>query len=141
MKKVSKLLDEFLEKIIDEHVQYTNNHQGHHRDFAHVMLSLMEPQDAAKELSNIIGIDRTNIKAIILDMLVGAMDTSATAIEWGFSEILRHTRVMKRVQEELREVVGMDRLVEDLIRLEDLDMVMKESMRLHPVAPLLDPTT
>lgn len=75
------------------------------------------------------------------DMLVGSMDTSATAIEWAISELLKHPRVMKKVQEELETVVGMKRKVEesDLDKLEYLDMVLKESFRIHPVAPLLIP--
>lgn len=74
-------------------------------------------------------------------MLAAAMDTSATAIEWVLSELMKHPRVMKKVQKELEDVVGLERMVEesDLDRLEYLEMVVKESMRLHPVAPLLLP--
>jgi len=74
-------------------------------------------------------------------MLAGAIDTSATAIEWTLSELLRNPDVMKKVQMELESVVGMKRRVEesDLEKLEYLDMVIKESLRLHPVAPLLIP--
>jgi len=74
-------------------------------------------------------------------MLAGSMDTSATAIEWTLSELLKNPRVMKKVQMELETVVGMKRKVEesDLDKLVYLDMVVKESMRLHPVAPLLIP--
>jgi len=74
-------------------------------------------------------------------MLAGSMDTSATAIEWTLSELLRNPRVMKKLQMELESVVGMERKVEesDLEKLEYLDMVIKESMRVHPVAPLLIP--
>lgn len=74
-------------------------------------------------------------------MVAGAMDTSATAIEWTLSELMRHPRVMKKVQKELEDVVGMDRMVDesDLEKLEYLNMVVKENLRLHPVAPLLIP--
>ncbi|WVZ22035.1 hypothetical protein V8G54_000579 [Vigna mungo] len=74
-------------------------------------------------------------------MLAGSIDTSATAIEWTLSELIKNPRVMKKLQMELESVVGMERKVEesDLEKLEYLDMVIKESMRLHPVAPLLIP--
>lgn len=72
---------------------------------------------------------------------MASMDTSSTATEWAISELIKHPRIMKKVQEELETVVGMDRMVEesDLEKLEYLDMVIKETMRLHPVAPLLIP--
>ena len=74
-------------------------------------------------------------------MLVASMDTSATAIEWAISELMKHPRVLDKVQRELEAVVGMNRMVEesDLENLNYLDMVVKESMRLHPVGPLLIP--
>lgn len=74
-------------------------------------------------------------------MVAGAMDTSATAIEWTLSELIRHPRVMKKVQKELEDVVGLERMVDesDLEKLEYLNMVLKENLRLHPVAPLLIP--
>eukprot|EP00262_Sarcandra_glabra_P021511 TRINITY_DN915_c0_g1_i4.p1 TRINITY_DN915_c0_g1~~TRINITY_DN915_c0_g1_i4.p1 ORF type:complete len:508 (+),score=58.57 TRINITY_DN915_c0_g1_i4:229-1752(+) len=133
MKAISKVFDSFFEKIIDEHIQA--NDKGHHRDFVDVMLSFMESGDRDFEFN------RSNIKAIMLDMLGGAMDTSATAVEWALSELFRHPHVMKKVQEELEKVVGMKRIVDesDLPYLEYLDMVVKESFRLHPVAPLLIP--
>jgi len=85
---------------------------------------------------------RLDLQSFFLqDMLAAAMDTSATAIEWVLSELMKHPRVMKKVQKELEDVVGLERMVEesDLDRLEYLEMVVKESLRLHPVAPLLLP--
>jgi cytochrome P450 len=74
-------------------------------------------------------------------MLAASMDTSATVIEWAMSELMKHPPVMKKVQKELKDVVGLERMVEesDLDSLEYLDMVLKENFRLHPVAPLLLP--
>ncbi|XP_077229751.1 cytochrome P450 71AU50-like [Tasmannia lanceolata] len=134
MKAVSKVFDKFFEKIIDEHIQ--ERESGHSRkDIVDFMLSLMESKDSD------FPINRPTIKGIILDLLSGAMDTSATAIEWALSELFRHPQVMKKVQEELEATVGLERTVEesDLANLEYLDMVVKETMRLHPVAPLLIP--
>uniref|UniRef100_A0A2N9E2Y8 Cytochrome P450 n=2 Tax=Fagus sylvatica TaxID=28930 RepID=A0A2N9E2Y8_FAGSY len=140
MKKVSKDLDVVLEKIIEEHEQIPSGQQDRQRDFIDVLLSLMnQPMNPHDE--HVYIIDRTNIKAIIVDMIMGNYDTSTTTIEWTFSELLRHPRVMKHVQEELERVIGMNRMVEetDLPNLTYLDMVVKESFRLHPIAPLLTP--
>ncbi|PNY15012.1 cytochrome p450 [Trifolium pratense] len=134
MKAVGKIFDDFFEKIIDEHIQ-SGNKDKKNMDFADVMLGLVGTEESEYR------IERTTIKSIMLDMLVGSMDTSATAIEWTISELLKNPRVMKKAQNELEIVVGMKRKVEesDLNKLEYLDMVIKESLRFHPVAPLLIP--
>ncbi|KAG5572811.1 hypothetical protein H5410_062577 [Solanum commersonii] len=82
--------------------------------------------------------DRTHIKAILLDMLLAAMDTTSSSTDWILTELLRHPQVMKKHQKELQEVVGVQRMVEesDLVNLNYLEMVVKEGMRLHPVGPL-----
>ncbi|XP_050378299.1 cytochrome P450 71AU50-like [Argentina anserina] len=134
MKAVSKVFDDFFEKIIDEHIESQFN-QERNKDFVDVMLGFMGSNESEYK------IERANIKAIILDMVSGGIDTSATAIEWTLAELMRHPRVMKKVQKELEDVVGMERMVDesDLEKLEYLNMVVKENLRLHPVAPLLIP--
>lgn len=74
-------------------------------------------------------------------MLIAGTDTSATAVEWTMSELMRHPRVMKKLQKELESVVGLDQTVNEshLDKLEYLYIVLKETLRLHPVAPLLIP--
>ncbi|MCI01678.1 cytochrome P450 [Trifolium medium] len=74
-------------------------------------------------------------------MIVAAIDTSATVIEWALSELLRHPRVMKILQDEIQNEIGNKRMVEekDLKMLNYLDMVVDETLRLYPVGPLLDP--
>ncbi|KAF3438545.1 hypothetical protein FNV43_RR21308 [Rhamnella rubrinervis] len=136
-KKAAKSIHQVLEKIITEHEQDTD-HQ--HRDFVDMLLPLMN-QPMNPHDKDVYIIDRTNIKAILLDMIVAAFDTSATAIEWAISELVRNPRVMKKLQEELQNVIGMDRMVEekDLGKLSYLEMVVKETFRLHPVAPFLIP--
>ena len=128
MKKCSKALDMVLENIIKEHEKIpSSGQQDREADFIDTLLSLMnQPMNPHDEQVYIT--DRTNIKAIILDMISGAYDTSAAAIEWTFSELLRYPRVMKHVQE-LELVVGIYWMVEetDLEKLPYLDMVVKES--------------
>ncbi|XP_065876006.1 cytochrome P450 71AU50-like [Euphorbia lathyris] len=130
---VSKVFDRFLEKVIDEHIQFKDENRT--KDLVDIMLELM----GTKESEYLKG--RDNVKALMLDMLLGSMDTTSTSIDWMLSEIMRHPRVMNKLQMELQDKVGMNRTVEesDLANLEYLDMVIKESLRLHPVAPLLVP--
>ncbi|KAF9612326.1 hypothetical protein IFM89_038929, partial [Coptis chinensis] len=136
MKAVSKMVDELLDKIIEEHLSDAKEVQGTHMDFIDVMLSLIEANDSRK-----LHLGRDHVKAITLDMLAAGMHTSSTTVEWVIAELLKHPRVMKLVQEELQRVVGLDRMVEetDFIKLDYMKMVIKETMRLHPVAPLLIP--
>ncbi|XVF09638.1 hypothetical protein REPUB_Repub07fG0111300 [Reevesia pubescens] len=134
--------DKFLEEIINEHEkEHNKGQQKQHRDFVDVMLSYLNQPMNPNDEEQVHIIDRTNIKAIILDMIAAALETSAVAIDWALAEVIRHPRVKSRLQKELESVVGMNRMVEeaDLAKLTYLDMVLKETSRLHPVAPFLIP--
>ncbi|KAL0461170.1 UNVERIFIED_CONTAM: cytochrome [Sesamum latifolium] len=134
MKSLSKTFDKFLEKIIDDHVK-NKQEEKQSKDFVDTMMEIMESGKAEFQF------DRGHVKALLLDLLIAGMDTSASAIEWTLSELIRHPQVMKKLQKELETVVGMDQMVEEshLHRLEYLDFVVKETLRLHPVGPLLIP--
>ncbi|XP_022132547.1 cytochrome P450 CYP736A12-like [Momordica charantia] len=133
MKSVHKALDDFLERIVNDHLESKDEEKT--KDFVDVMLDVMSFQETEYQ------IDRPAIKAIMLDMLTAAMDTSATVIGWAMSELIKHSDVMKKMQDELEKVVGLDRMVEesDLESLDYLKMVVKEVFRLYPPAPLLLP--
>ncbi|KAM7254821.1 hypothetical protein ACFE04_020062 [Oxalis oulophora] len=140
MKVVSKSLDKLVEKIISEHEKDDNDPKKQHKDFVDMLLSMLnQPMNVNEDPLYIV--DKTNIKAILLDMIGASLDTTSSSINWTLSELMRHPRVMRLLQEELDTVVGENRLVEekDLIKLHYLDMVIKETMRLHLVAPLLVP--
>ena len=140
-RKNREAIDEILEKIIDKHMQNVSQDEvNNHMNFIDVMLSLMNKSNNFEDDSQY-AINRKNVKAIILYMLVGGIDSSVTSIEWVISELLKHPRVMKRLQKELKNVVGMDRIVEeiDLKNLGYLNIVIKETLRLHPIRPFLVP--
>ncbi|KAF5726907.1 cytochrome P450 CYP736A12-like protein [Tripterygium wilfordii] len=141
LKAFSQEMDKLLEKILNEHDQEDGKAETRRNmNFIDTLVSLMnQPMNPNDEASYLV--DRTNIKGMLMDMVLGAFETSATSVVWIFSELLRHPRVMKCVQEELESVIGMKRMVEetDLTKLNYLDMVIKETYRLHPVGPLLLP--
>jgi cytochrome P450 len=124
--------------IIKEHEQTTNTYNP--KDFVDTLLSIMH-QTIDVEGEQDVVIDRTIIKAILLDMIGASIDTSANVIEWALSELLRHPRVMQILQVEIQNEVGNKRMVEenDLKNFNYLDMVVDETLRLYPVAPLLIP--
>ncbi|KAF3438540.1 hypothetical protein FNV43_RR21303 [Rhamnella rubrinervis] len=126
--------------IREDHNEHELDIDHQHRDFFDILLPLMN-QPLNPHDKHVYIIDRTNIKAILLDLVVAAFDTSATTIEWAISELVRNPRVMKKLQEELQNVIGMDQMVEEknLGKLSYLEMVVKETFRLYPVASFLVP--
>ncbi|KAK9091218.1 hypothetical protein Sjap_024395 [Stephania japonica] len=136
LRPVVKAFNKMFDAILEEHTQEARKQNANFRDFIDVMLSLKD----SNYLQDI-KLNKDHIKSIIMDVLAAGMDTSVNVINWALPELLRHPKLMKRVQEELREVIGMDRMVEeiDLTKLNFLNLVIKETMRLHPVAPLLLP--
>lgn len=71
--------------------------------------------------------------------MFGGTETVASAIEWAMAELMKTPENLKRLQQELTDVVGLDRRVEesDLEKLTFLKCCVKETLRLHPPIPLL----
>nr|X2EVV9.1 RecName: Full=Parthenolide synthase; Short=Tp2116; Short=TpPTS; AltName: Full=Cytochrome P450 71CA1 [Tanacetum parthenium]AHM24033.1 parthenolide synthase [Tanacetum parthenium] len=125
-------LDGFFEMIINEHLQSASETSEDEKDFVHslVELSLKDPQ-----------FTKDYIKALLLNVLLGAIDTTFTTIVWAMSEIVKNTQVMQKLQTEIRSCIGRKEEVDatDLTNMAYLKMVIKETLRLHPPAPLLFP--
>ncbi|KAF6994770.1 hypothetical protein CFC21_011389 [Triticum aestivum] len=121
-------MDGLLERVITDHRQRRGAGDGDQRDFVDVLL-------AAKEL------DTNGIKAIILDMLAAATDSTFTLLEWAMAELINHPQEMRKLQDEVRTAVGdAGHVTEDhLPDLRYLKAVVKETLRLHPPTPLLLP--
>uniref|UniRef100_J3MV13 Cytochrome P450 n=1 Tax=Oryza brachyantha TaxID=4533 RepID=J3MV13_ORYBR len=83
----------------------------------------------------------TNVKALLMDMVVGGTETTSNTVEWAMAEMLQNRRTLRKVQEELDAVVGRDGVVEEshLPQLHYLHLVLKETLRLHPALPLMVP--
>ncbi|CAH1422335.1 unnamed protein product [Lactuca virosa] len=75
------------------------------------------------------------------DILAAGTDTSAATVIWAMTSLVNNPNVMKKTQEEVRNVVGKkDRVDEDdLSKLTYLKAFVKETLRLYPPAPLLVP--
>ncbi|CAA0385015.1 unnamed protein product [Arabidopsis thaliana] len=129
--KISNDLDEFLERVVQDHV----DGDGHKNDFVDFLLTIERVKSVGFE------IDRLSIKAIILDVLVGGMDTTYTLLEWAMTELLCHHECLDRLQEEVRMVCKDKSGVseDDLQDMKYLKAVIKETLRLHPPLPLMVP--
>ncbi|KAF3436757.1 hypothetical protein FNV43_RR19508 [Rhamnella rubrinervis] len=62
-------------------------------------------------------------------------------MEWLMAELVKNPRVMKKVQEEVRRVVGKKSKIdmEDINQMSYFKCVIKENLRLHPPVALLVP--
>jgi cytochrome P450 len=76
-------------------------------------------------------------------MFAAGTDTTSTAMEWAITELITHPDSMRKLQDEIRAVVGVADhhvVTEDhLDKLLYLKAVVKETLRLHPPIPLLVP--
>ena len=72
-------------------------------------------------------------------MLFAGTDTTYTVLEWAMTELLRHPKVMKELQKEVRHVAAdkSDMSKDDPGKMQYLQAVIKETLRLHPPSPLL----
>ncbi|KAL6629569.1 hypothetical protein ACP70R_029334 [Stipagrostis hirtigluma subsp. patula] len=128
-------LRKFCDEVVDEHI--SGKHQripdDHHESFVDVLLRVRKSTDLEAPLT----VD--NVKALVRDMFVGGTDATFTTPERVMAELVRHPRVLKKAQDEVRRVVGGKGLVEesDLGELRYMRAVIKETFRLHPPVPLL----
>ncbi|KAI9165252.1 hypothetical protein LWI28_010473 [Acer negundo] len=143
--KARQSLDGFIDHIIDDHMhkkEKTNGSDEVDTDMVDDLLAFYSDEakvNEADDLQNSIKLTRDNIKAIIMDVMFGGTETVASAIEWALTELMRSPEDLKRVQQELADVVGLDRRVEesDFEKLTFLKCTLKETLRLHPPIPLL----
>ncbi|XVE50800.1 hypothetical protein DITRI_Ditri01bG0192200 [Diplodiscus trichospermus] len=131
--------DKILQGIINEHrerLERGNIGNGEAKEYLiTVLLKIQQLGDLEFPLTD------KEIKAIIWDVFSGGGETSSTIVEWAMSEMLKNPRVLKKAQNEVREVCyGKGDVDEASIHeLKYLTSVIKETLRLHPSFPLLIP--
>ncbi|KAI4330135.1 hypothetical protein MLD38_028440 [Melastoma candidum] len=135
LEKIFMDLDGYYQYVIDEHQKLSRTNEQEVEDFVDVLLDLQ------KDPKNRIKITNDHIKAILMDTFIGAIDTSSITLLWAMSELMRNSRVLKKLQDEIRSTVGEKPRVEsdDIAKLPYLRTVLKETLRLHPPATLLVP--
>lgn len=134
LEKNFKEMDSFYQEIIDDHLD-PNRPNPKQEDFIDVLLRLRNERLFTLDLT------WDHIKAVLMNVIVAGTDTSAATSVWAMTALMKNPKVMKKVQEEVRNMVGEKGFVEeeDIQKLPYLKAVVKETMRFHPTAPLLVP--
>ncbi|PON43443.1 Cytochrome P450, E-class, group I [Parasponia andersonii] len=141
LKRLQLRAARIMESIIKEHIEDSeksaekSGESGKEEDLVDVLLKFYNNGDLGFSLTS------DNLKAVIWDIFAAGSETSATAVDWAMIEMIRNPRVMKKVQDEVREVFGRKGSVDEagLTDMKYLKSVVKETLRLHPSAPLLLP--
>ncbi|XP_071710888.1 cytochrome P450 84A1-like [Rutidosis leptorrhynchoides] len=134
-------LDGFIDRIIDDHLSNKGKKPEEENDMVDEMLAFYSEDGKVTDTSdnqNAITMTRDNIKAIIMDVMFGGTETVASAIEWAMTELMHEPQALKRLQQELEDVVGLERRVEesDLENLPYFKCIIKETLRMHPPIPV-----
>ncbi|CAI0387086.1 unnamed protein product [Linum tenue] len=130
LRRMRREMESMLDGIIDEHKERrAEGGGGNEEDLVDVLLNLQASGSTDFSLT------MDNIKAVTV------VETSATAIDWTMAEMMKDERVLRKAQEEVRQVYRGKTNVDEssLHELKYLDLVIKESLRLHPPLPLLFP--
>ncbi|CAL4887972.1 unnamed protein product [Urochloa decumbens] len=102
-------------------------------NMADVLLRIQKEDDMRVSLNH--GV----VRAVLIDAVGAALDTSSTTLQWAMVELVANPRVMQKAQLEVRNVMaGQQRVNEAALRdLHYLKAVIKETLRLHPPAPFV----
>ncbi|PIA51608.1 hypothetical protein AQUCO_01100450v1 [Aquilegia coerulea] len=133
MRKTSTAMHLFLDEVIEEHLMSKKEGVAVDRkDFVDLLLESEKDPTLGVEFT------RENLRSVIMDMLVGGTDTTYTTLEWAMAELANHPTAMKKVQEEVRQVIGKTTQVNenDINKLDYFNCVIKETLRLHPALVL-----
>ncbi|KAK9025968.1 hypothetical protein V6N11_038821 [Hibiscus sabdariffa] len=133
--------DKILQGIIDEHRgrleggRTGDEGEDVREDLITVLLKIQQLGELELPLSD------NDIKAIIWDVFSGGSETSSTIVDWAMSEMMKNPRVLKKAQNEVRDVCNGKGEVDEasIQELKYLALVIKETLRLHPSFPLLVP--
>ncbi|XP_078170439.1 cytochrome P450 81Q32-like [Carex rostrata] len=128
MKNVTKVNQESVERLIDEHRLAGI---GKRKTMINSLLELQK-KDSEKYKDEA-------IRDIVIAMMLGGTETTSTTIEWGMAELLNSPQLLEKATAEIGTHVGNKRLIQesDMNNLPFLNCIISEIFRLHPALPLL----
>ncbi|RCV39937.1 hypothetical protein SETIT_9G011300v2 [Setaria italica] len=136
--RVFRDLDAFFDVIIDQHLDPSRAAPEHGPDLIDAFVALMKER---RHQQGSLAFTRDHIKGLLSNVFTASVDTSSVTMVWAMAELMRRPAMLRKVQEEIRALVGDKERVQpdDMPKLRYLKMVVKETLRLHPAAPLLLP--
>uniref|UniRef100_A0A2N9HDZ0 Cytochrome P450 n=1 Tax=Fagus sylvatica TaxID=28930 RepID=A0A2N9HDZ0_FAGSY len=134
LERIFHELDNFFQHVIDLHLNPERKKQEH-EDIIDVLLRVEREQIE----SGAARFTKQNIKAVLLDLFLGGVETGTITMIWAMAELAKNPKVMKKAQDEIRNYIGNKGRVSesDIGYLFYLKMVVKETLRLHPPATML----
>ncbi|KAM6579370.1 hypothetical protein CsatA_003144 [Cannabis sativa] len=97
LERLRERAEKIFEEIIHEHKKQKPKERSD-EDLVDVLLKYHDNDDLGFSLTN------ENIYAIIFEIFAAGIETSATSVEWAMSELMKNPKIMKRAQDEVREV-------------------------------------
>ncbi|XP_073284026.1 cytochrome P450 83B1-like [Primulina huaijiensis] len=127
-------LDKIYQETIDDHLD-PNRPESMRGDILDLLIQLKQEQAAP------VPIEWENVKGILMNVFIAGTDTSASLIVWAMTALIKKPEVMKKAQEEVRNVLGNKGTVDedDIQNLPYLKAIIKETLRLFPPTPLSVP--
>ncbi|KAG2319936.1 hypothetical protein Bca52824_013149 [Brassica carinata] len=132
---VFKELDAFYQHVIDDHLKPEGRKNP---DIVSMMLDMIDEQGSEDSFK----LNMDNVKAILMDVFIAGIDTSAVTMIWAMAELVKNPRVMKKAQENIRTTLGVNRETiteDDIGKVDYLKLIIKETFRLHPALPFIIP--
>ncbi|KAL0004374.1 hypothetical protein SO802_011935 [Lithocarpus litseifolius] len=140
LERVFQELDTLFQQVIDLHLDPERT-KPEHEDIIDVLLRIEREQEESGPSGDAARFTKHNIKAVLLNIFLGGIDTGAITMIWAMAELAKNPRLMKKAQDEVRNFIGNKGKVteSDTDHLHYLKMIVKETFRLHPPATLLLP--
>ncbi|KAK8468472.1 hypothetical protein PHAVU_006G039800 [Phaseolus vulgaris] len=133
LEKMFNVLDTFYQNVIDEHLDPGRKNLTDEEDIIDALLQLKNDPSFSMDLTP------AHIKPLMMNVILAGSDTIAAAVVWAMTALMKNPRVMKKAQEEIRNVFGGKDMIEEeeIEKLPYLKAVIKETLRLYPPVPLL----
>ncbi|KAL9447981.1 hypothetical protein AB3S75_015455 [Citrus x aurantiifolia] len=130
-----KEFDAFYQQLIEEHADPNRPKDQVRGDIVDVLLQVQKDRGE----DEVHGFTWDNIKAVLMNVFVGATGTSAAAMTWAMTNVVKNPRVMEKAQKEVRDLIGDKGFVDedDLEKLPYIKAILKETFRLYPPVPII----